>query len=235
MEMKWIAPVRKASQGELAISIIDTGIGIATSDLDRIFEPFTQAESSMSRRYGGTGLGLSISRSLAENMHGSLTVTSKPGAGSRFQLCFPAQDVAEEEHPMQIVPKDTTPTSGQISKKILLAEDSQDAQELLRLLLGPVSAEIVSVENGREAVEAVMSAEREHKAFDVVLMDIQMPVMNGFQATRILRQRGYRKPIIALTAHSLEGDRERCLESGCSDYISKPVDSNVLIEKLKAA
>ena len=81
----------------------------------------------------------------------------------------------------------------------------------------------------------VTNAEREHKAFDVVVMDMQMPLMNGFQATRILRQRGYRKPIIAVTAHSLEGDRERCLESGCTDYLSKPVDWDVLVEKVQAA
>ena len=168
-------------------------------------------------------------------MRGSLTVTSKPGAGSRFQLRFPALDATEEESPTQIRRKSTAPAGGQASKRILLAEDSQDAQELMRLFLGPVSTEIVSVENGREAIDAVVNAEREHKAFDLVLMDIQMPVMNGFQATRILRQRGYRKPIIALTAHSLEGDREKCLESGCSDYISKPIDYDVLIEKLKAA
>ena len=136
---------------------------------------------------------------------------------------------------MQIARKSTASAGGQASKRILLAEDSQDAQELVRLFLAPVSSEIVSVENGREAVEAVIKAEREHKAFDVVLMDIQMPVMNGFQATRILRQRGYSKPIIALTAHSLEGDREKCLESGCSDYISKPIDWSALVEKLEAA
>jgi len=233
MEVKWTPPVRKAKEGELAISVIDTGIGIAASNLQRIFEPFTQAESSMSRRYGGAGLGLSISRGLAENMGGTLTVTSRPGAGSRFELRFPAIDVTDEEHPSQIVRKSAA--RRQVPKRILLAEDSQDAQELLRLFLGRFSAEIVSVENGREAIDAVMNAEKEDKAFDVVLMDMQMPVINGFQATRILRQRGYRKPIIALTAHTLEGDREKCLESGCSDYISKPIDLNALIEKLEAA
>src|SRR5262249_32129846 len=153
----------------------------------------------------------------------------------RFQLRFPALDVTEEEHPMQIVQKNTAPEGGQASRKVLLAEDSQDAQELLRLILGPFCTEIVSVENGKDAIDAFMNAEREHKAFDVVLMDMQMPVMNGYQATRILRQRGYSKPIIALTAHSLEGDRERCLESGCSDYISKPIDWSALVEKLEAA
>jgi len=235
MEVKWVAAGGKASNGELWISIIDTGIGIAVNDLDRIFEPFTQLESSMSRRYGGAGLGLSISRGLAENMHGSLSVTSRPGAGSCFELRVPALDVTEEEQPRQTVRKSTPPAARQAPKKILLAEDSQDAQELVRLFLGPFTDEIVSVENGREAIEAVMNAEREHKAFDVVLMDMQMPVMNGFQATRILRQRGYSKPIIALTAHSLEGDREKCLESGCSDYISKPIDWSALVEKLEAA
>src|SRR5262249_22538621 len=103
MEMKWMAPARKANEGKVAISIIDTGIGIAEGDLDRIFEPFTQAESSMSRRYGGTGLGLSISRALAENMGGRLTVASRPGAGSRFELSFPALEVTEEERPRQFV------------------------------------------------------------------------------------------------------------------------------------
>lgn len=234
MEVKWIPPVRKASEGELAVSIIDTGIGIAANDLERIFQPFTQAESSMSRRYGGAGLGLSISRGLAENMRGSLTVTSRPGAGSRFELRFPALDVTDEEQG-QIVRKEAAPAAGETPKRILLAEDSQDAQELVRQFLGRFSAEVVSVENGREAIDAVTNAEREHKAFDVVLMDMQMPVMNGFQATRILRQRGYSKPIIALTAHSLEGDREKCIESGCSDYISKPIDWSTLIEKLEAA
>jgi CheY-like chemotaxis protein len=235
MEVKWMATARKPGDGELAISIIDTGIGIAASDLDRIFEPFTQAESSMSRRYGGAGLGLSISRGLAESMGGTLTVTSRPGAGSRFELRFPALDATDEERPKQSVRKDIAPAGGQAPKRILLAEDSQDAQELVRWLLGSLNAEIVSVENGREAIEAVTTAEEERKAFDVVLMDMQMPIMNGFQATRLLRQRGYSKPIIALTAHSLEGDRERCLESGCSDYVSKPIDWDVLIEKLKAA
>jgi signal transduction histidine kinase len=233
-EVKWIPPLRKAGEGELAISITDTGIGIAASDLERIFQPFTQAESSMSRRYGGAGLGLSISRGLAENMGGTLTVTSRPGAGSRFELRLPAMDVTDEE-PKQIVRKNNPPAGGQAPKRILLAEDSQDAQELVRQFLSRFTAEVVSVENGKEAIDAVTSAERENKAFDVVLMDMQMPVMNGFQATRILRQRGYRKPIIALTAHTLEGDREKCFESGCSDYISKPIDWTALIEKLEAA
>lgn len=233
MEVKWTPQVRKTGEGELTIAIIDTGIGIAAADLDRIFEPFTQAESSMSRRYGGTGLGLSISRALAENIHGSLTVTSRPGAGSRFELRFPALAVREEE-PVKVVRQDAEPADGRLARRILLAEDFQDARDLLCQLLRPFSDQIVSVENGREAVDAVVNAEREHKAFDVVLMDIQMPVMNGFQATRLLRQRGYNKPIIALTAHSLEGDREKCLESGCSDYLSKPIDPNALDEKLKA-
>jgi CheY-like chemotaxis protein len=235
MEVKWMAPVRNDNEGELAISIIDTGIGISTSDLNRIFEPFTQAESSMSRRYGGAGLGLSISRGLAENMRGSLTVKSRPGAGSRFELRFPALQVTPEEQPGQIVGRHPEPADGRAPKRILLAEDSEDAQELMRLFLGRLKVEIISVENGREAVDAVTTAEREHKAFDVVLMDMQMPVMNGYQATRILRQRGYSKPIIALTAHSLEGDREKCLESGCSDYVSKPIDWSALIEKVEAA
>jgi two-component system CheB/CheR fusion protein len=233
--VKWSARVRNPREGELAISIIDTGIGIEKNDLERIFEPFTQAESSMSRRYGGAGLGLSISRGLAENLGGTLTVTSSPGAGSRFEMRIPAADVTGEEHPGQIVPKVPVPSHGQSPRRILLAEDSEDAQELVRSFLGGVRAEIVSVENGKEAVDAVMDAERKHNAFDVVLMDMQMPVMNGFQAARILRQRGYRKPIIALTAHALDGDREKCLESGCSDYVSKPIDWDALIHKLDAA
>jgi signal transduction histidine kinase/ActR/RegA family two-component response regulator len=235
IEVKWIAPFGKESEGELAIAVIDTGIGISPNDQERIFEPFTQAESSMSRRYGGTGLGLSISRGLAENMRGSLTVTSRPGAGSRFELRIPALDITGEENPARANRKNTAPERGQAAKKILLVEDSPEAQELLRCFLDRLRAEIVAVENGREAVEAVTAAERERKGFDVVLMDMQMPVMNGFQATRILRQRGYSKPIIALTAHSLGGDREKCLESGCSDYIAKPIDWNALIEKVKAA
>jgi CheY-like chemotaxis protein len=166
-------------------------------------------------------------------MRGSLTVKSKPGAGSRFELRFPALQVTHEEQP--IVRRQTVPAAEKAPKRILLAEDSEDAQELVRLFLGRVNAEIVSVENGREAIDAVTNAEKEHKTFDVVLMDMQMPVLNGYQATRILRQRGYSKPIIALTAHSLEGDRQKCFESGCSDYISKPIEWSSLIEKIEAA
>jgi CheY-like chemotaxis protein len=217
----------------VAIAVTDTGIGIAPSDLDRIFEPFTQAESSMSRRFGGAGLGLSISRGLAENMRGALTVESRPGAGSRFELRFPALDVMDEQpgfHHQNAASGDR-----HVPKRILLAEDSEDTQELVRGFLNGFNADIVMVESGKDAVDAVITAEREHKGFDVVLMDMQMHVMNGFQATRILRQRGYRKPIIALTAHTLEGDREKCFESGCSDYVSKPIDWRALTEKLQAA
>src|SRR5262245_21762401 len=235
IEAKWTPAARNGGEGEVVMSVTDTGIGIAEKDVERIFEPFTQLESSMSRRYGGTGLGLSISRALAENMRGTLTATSKPGAGSRFELRFPALDVTDERQSTQPLRKNVASTGSRTPKRILLAEDSQDAQELMRWFLRRISAEIVSVENGKDAIEAVTNAEKQNRAFDVVLMDMQMPIMNGFQAARILRQRGYRKPIIALTAHTLEGDREKCLESGCSDYISKPIDWNALIEKLEAA
>jgi signal transduction histidine kinase len=234
VDVRWTPPARNGHEGEVAISITDTGIGIAPGDLNRIFEPFTQAESSMSRRFGGAGLGLSISRGLAENMRGALTVASRPGAGSRFELRFPALNVTEKEGP-GFNPQTATPAGRHVPKRILLAEDSPDTQELLREFLSRFNAEIVSVENGKDAVDAVTNAERENKAFDVVLMDMQMPVMNGFQATRILRQRGYRKPIIALTAHTLEGDRAKCFESGCSGYISKPIDWRVLTETVEAA
>jgi signal transduction histidine kinase/ActR/RegA family two-component response regulator len=231
MEVKWLPPAGIRTEGELLISVIDTGVGIEASDLDRIFEPFTQAESSMSRRYGGAGLGLSIARGLAENMGGTLTVKSRPGVGSSFELRLPAV-VVPGDVPSQTTLKEIAPKEA--PKRILLVEDSEDAQELVRRFLDVLSAEIVSVGNGKEAVDAVTKAEREHQGFDVILMDMQTPVMNGFQATRILRQRGYKKPIIALTAHGLEGDREKCMEVGCSDYISKPIDWGSLIQKLAA-
>src|SRR5262249_29609440 len=126
IEAKWIPSAQNGGEGEVVMSVTDTGIGIAEKDVERIFEPFTQLESSMSRRYGGTGLGLSISRSLAENMGGTLTATSKPGAGSRFEVRFPAQDVTAEEHRKQIKQKAAEPATGPVLKRILLAEDSQD-------------------------------------------------------------------------------------------------------------
>jgi len=167
-------------------------------------------------------------------MGGALTVQSKPGAGSRFELRLPAKRVTAEP-PQQMPVKIAAPNSPRVRKRILVVEDSPDAQNLIRQFLAGVNAELVSVENGKEAIDAVTKAEQDKEGFDVVLMDMQMPVMNGFQATRILRQRGFRKPIIAVTAHSLEGDREKCLESGCSDYVSKPIDWSVLISKLEAA
>ncbi|MFG0294379.1 MAG: PAS domain S-box protein [Maioricimonas sp. JB045] len=214
---------------ELRFSVRDTGIGIPLEQQKRIFAVFSQADSSTTRRYGGTGLGLAISLRLAEMMGGSLSVQSAPGRGSTFTLLLPLR-VAEEgegaiESPSRLtmLAEAASGSSGaepgttrQLS--ILLAEDNPINQKYVVKLLTRDGYRVHVAENGREAVNAC-DAER----FDIVLMDVQMPELDGLEATRTLRKKGHEVPIIFLTASAMKGDREICLEAGGDDYLSKPV------------
>jgi signal transduction histidine kinase/CheY-like chemotaxis protein len=221
----------------IGIRISDTGIGIASDKQSRIFNPFEQAESSTSRQFGGTGLGLPLSKKLAQALGGDLTlVKSAPGEGTTLLATFRGK-------PLQAVAKEQTPTTEKASAstsspepgrdleglKILLAEDSPDNQLLIKRYLGAAGAQIKAVENGALAVTEALSTD-----YDLVLMDIQMPSVDGYTATRKLRAEHFRKPIVALTAHAFSGERERCMQAGCSDYLTKPVDRRRLIEVIKS-
>jgi CheY-like chemotaxis protein/HPt (histidine-containing phosphotransfer) domain-containing protein len=227
-------PRWRSGQSAVGVEVVDTGIGIRQEALARLFEPFTQAESSTTRRYGGTGLGLAISRKIVMALGGELTVRSTPGEGSTFTVTIPTGDVSGVKllpSPGEAVCDGEAgtrwrPSAGALrGVKILLAEDSIDSQRFLRIVLGKVGAEMEVVENGRLAVERAQA-----DTFDVVLMDMNMPEMDGYEATRRLRDRGYSRPILALTANAMSGDAERCLAAGCDAHLAKPIDRQQLIE-----
>ncbi|MEZ6014223.1 MAG: ATP-binding protein [Planctomycetota bacterium] len=236
----WIA---EPDGGRIEVAVEDTGIGMTQAQCARIFEPFVQADASTTRKYGGTGLGLAISRRLAELLGGDLEVESEAGRGSSFRFRFgvgvdaadglwdPAQPRAAVASPRPSegpsVGSATAPRELERCR-ILLAEDGPDNQLLLSHVLRKAGAEVVVVSNGREALERLTGGDGGE--FDLVLMDMQMPELDGYDASRALRALGNELPIIALTAHAMEGDRDGCLAAGCSDYLSKPVKFGVLVE-----
>ena len=227
-------PQWRSSQSAISVAVIDTGIGIRPESLSRLFQPFTQAESSTTRKYGGTGLGLAISRQVVTALGGELTADSAPGRGSTFTVTIPTGDIAGvslHQSPGETLGEDKsgarwTPGVGALrGVSILLAEDSADNQQYLCTVLDNVGATVEVVENGKLAV-----ARAETAAFDVLLMDMNMPEMDGYEATRRLRDRGYQRPILALTANAMSGDREHCLAAGCDAHLAKPIDRRQLID-----
>ena len=226
--------VQREQGPRLRVQISDTGVGIPADKLEVIFDPFAQADSSVTRRFGGTGLGLAISRRIAEALGGSLTASSELGHGSTFVLEVSAEIATTPPEEVHVTTQSRTPrpaTEGKtLHGRVLLVEDGPDNQRLISFLLRRAGAEVEMAENGQVGVEC---AEREH--FDVILMDMQMPVMDGYTATRLLRQRGYKQPIIALTAHAMSGDAEKCLAAGCSAYLTKPIDAKTLLATLHDA
>ena len=219
----------------LAIEIRDTGIGMTPEQLRIVFDPFTQAEQSTTRKFGGTGLGLAISRRLAQLMNGEITVSSEKGAGTVFTVMVETGSVEGVEKVSTLQQACPAPpasakllTEQTISAHVLLVEDGRDNQRLLSTHLKMAGATVEIAENGGIAVELASS-----QAFDLILMDMQMPVMDGYTATAELRRRGITIPIIALTAHAMSEDRGKCLASGCTDYLSKPVKREVLLTTIR--
>jgi PAS domain S-box-containing protein len=224
----------RGSDGLLKFVVTDTGIGISPDKLQSIFDPFVQADNSVTRRFGGTGLGLAISRSIAESMGGELTVSSQMGVGSQFTVTIAIGEVRTNPH-AEAVPSNSC---GDIVKqsacgvdltgvRVLVVDDGVTNRKLIQLLLERRGAEIHTAENGKIAL-----SQATEQPFDIVLMDMQMPIMDGYTATQELRRRGFTRPIVALTAHAMKGDREKCEQAGCSDYLSKPIDADALIAKV---
>jgi PAS domain S-box-containing protein len=222
------------NEAQLVIEVVDTGVGIKEDHLTRLFEPFTQGDSSTIRRYGGTGLGLAISRRLAKMLGGDITVSSRPGQGSVFRVTLPAEvpgSMPETSPQPSPPPRETSLAAGpsassQLQGRVLLVEDGPDNQRLLAFLLKKRGVEVTLAANGEEALDIVHATGTPDAPdpFDLILMDMQMPVLDGYEATRRLREEGYRGPIIALTAHAMSHDRQKCLDAGCDDYLSKPID-----------
>ncbi len=217
------------------IEVIDTGVGIAAEEVWRLCEPFCQADGSASRKYGGTGLGLGITRRLAEMMGGELTARGELGKGSTFGITIPTgslEGIGMLDNPAEAVGERKVAAELQALRgdslaglRILLAEDSLDNRRLIRRILCNAGAEVEVAENGRLAVDSATAGR-----FDLILMDMQMPEMDGYEATRTLCEQGFSEPIVALTAHAMRGDREKCLSAGCTGYLAKPISPRQLIE-----
>jgi len=221
---------------KLCFAVRDTGPGIPESEHERIFEAFVQAENSYSRRYGGTGLGLTISRKLARLLGGDIIVESTPGEGSTFTLWIdpgPLEGVRMVKEFCPVANAELSAESKPETKlqgRVLLAEDGFDNQRLISFVLRRAGFDVAVATNGEEAIQSYEEAHRIGEPFGCILMDMQMPVMDGYTAVRKLRTQGCTTPIIALTAHAMVGDREACLQAGCDDYLSKPIDRKVLVE-----
>ncbi len=226
----------------LRFAVRDTGIGLDADQLAHLFQPFTQGDSSTRRRFGGTGLGLAISRTLARLLGGDLVVESAPRQGSTFTVTVAAGDefaalpapaprpFASASGPTSTSPAPAASAGCLRGRRVLFAEDGPDNQRLIGLHLRRAGAEVTLAGNGRLALDAYTAANLAGTPFDLILLDMQMPELDGYGAARELREKGAPQPIIALTAHAMAGDRERCIQAGCSDYLTKPVDRARLIE-----
>jgi len=237
----------EADPAMLQFDVVDTGIGMDRQHAAELFKPFTQADSSTTRKFGGTGLGLAISRRLAQMLGGDVSlVDTQLGVGTRFRatvatgsldgvtmLTDPATATAigQRHAPARRDGGDGVHLRG---CRILLAEDGPDNQRLISHVLRKAGAEVMVVENGQLAVDVALAVHEVGEPFDVILMDMQMPVLDGYQATAALRNKDYIGPIIALTAHAMAGDRDKCLQAGCDDYATKPIQRKKLIATIQA-
>lgn len=222
-----------AESPTLAFFVKDTGCGISEQNASHLFQPFQQADTSTSRKYGGTGLGLALSRKLAQLLGGNVTlVNSTPDEGSTFKVELPLDGANNE---VRKIPKrvegaarSLQPAGRLKGMKILVAEDAVDTQLLIRQILSRQGAEIDFADNGKQAIERA-----ESKDYDIILMDIQMPVCDGYQATKTLRSRSFDKPIIGLSAHAMREEHDKIIASGCNEHLAKPFDPKKLVDLIE--
>ena len=232
-----VARMLCGTKTRLQVDIIDTGVGMTEEAQKKIFDPFSQADTSITRRFGGTGLGLTISRSFAESLGGSLTVSSVAGEGSTFTVIVDAGEIDPAARIMDI--SDFEVESRKASKtergkryrfngsRILLVDDGDANRQLIQLVLQRNGLLVETAVNGQLAVDKATTSD-----YDVILMDMQMPVMDGYTATRKLREGGLDIPIVALTANAMRGDEEKCREAGCTGFLTKPVDLDEVLAYL---
>ena len=218
-----------AENGELVFRVADTGIGMSLDQIDKVFAPFEQADNSTTRRFGGTGLGLTITHRIVGLMGGSLHAESRLGEGSTFEVRLPCVPVDRLTPELAVAVGAEGESGARLAGlRVLVAEDNEVNQMVLEDNLSSEGAEVTLVGNGREAVECVQR--RGADAFDLVLMDVQMPVMDGHEATRLLRTLAPGLPVIGQTAHALDEERVACLASGMVDRLAKPIDPELLVK-----
>jgi signal transduction histidine kinase/CheY-like chemotaxis protein len=222
-------------QPMIRFDVEDTGIGIPFEKQQIIFDAFSQADDTHSRKYGGTGLGLSIAKKMIELLGGKISVRSSAGTGSTFSLLLPPgldvsrqPSIDQQSEPEQNSQETSGGQQEHFKGKVLVAEDTATNQLLIRLLLEKLGLDVTIAQNGRQAVE--MASE---ECFDLIFMDMQMPEMNGYEATEALREKGLLTPIIALTASAMKGDEDKCISSGCNVYLCKPVDRKILRQTIQ--
>jgi len=236
IDVRWsVAAAPDGAPHRVRVSVTDTGIGMNEQALLRLFNAFTQADGSTTRRFGGTGLGLAITRKLARLMDGDVHVSSKPGIGSTFTLTFEATAAKPLVKPAHKDPEAKTQAAADIQRavRILLVDDNATNRQVAKLFLARLQCVIVEAANGVEALERLGS-----QPFDVVLLDVHMPVMDGCETIRRIRsshQPWSVLPVIALTADAMEGDRERFVALGMTDYLAKPIDRRLLLTKIHEA
>ncbi|MCX6109867.1 MAG: ATP-binding protein [Proteobacteria bacterium] len=222
---------------QLAFTVTDTGCGVSPEQADKLFAAFTQADVTTTRKFGGTGLGLALSRRMARLLGGDVKlVASRPGHGSSFVVTIALVEApagtaelskAEDQRRLQ-KPAKMSPQQGCLpGVRVLVVDDSADNRLLLNRILLGAGAKVDMAENGQEALDRIGECK-----YDMVLMDLQMPVMDGYEANERLRQQGYRTPVIALTAHALREERQLCLDKGFTDHIGKPVDRIAMLKTL---
>lgn len=229
---------------KMQFDIIDSGIGLTEEQIESLFQPFTQADATTTRDFGGTGLGLVICRRLARLLGGDVVITkSEPEKGSTFRSTIstgPLGDVklitpnVLTETPVKVRPEHVPQKLRQhLHCRVLLAEDYMENQRLISLILSKVGVDVTVADNGKIAFDKAIEAQTNGTPFDVIIMDMQMPVMDGYEATGLLRSNGYKLPIIAMTAHAMPGDQDKCLQAGCDNYLSKPICRDELLDVLQ--
>ena len=221
-----VALTTHADRGRLFVTVKDTGIGMSQEVMDRLFSRFEQGNSSISRQFGGSGLGLYISLNLAEMMGGRIDVSSQEGVGSVFQLILPYQP-AESDAKADFVLSSQYYKETRFSGYVLVVEDTPELQLLEKRILERVGVTVTIADNGQEAVDLAQK-----KPFDLIFMDMQMPVLDGIQACQILRDGGYTQPIIALTANVMQKHHDAFKNAGCNDFLGKPINKAVLVQML---
>lgn len=240
--------VKSDHVSKLIFKVVDTGIGIEPEKIRKLFKPFTQADNSVTRKFGGTGLGLALSKKLAQLLGGDLVLEkSEPENGSIFIITFLAlhkksfvseglsANLIHSKKPefkaaVELETKQSKATIEELvlhGKKVLVVEDSKDNQTLMDIILRRRGAIPDFANNGNEGFDKALKLN-----YDIVLMDIQMPVQDGYETVRKLREKNYRTPIIALTAHAMSNEKEKCLQAGCDDFLSKPISQTQLINKI---
>lgn len=234
-----LTPNEARGTSSLRFCVRDTGIGIPKEKQHHLFQAFSQIDSTQTRKFGGTGLGLALSRRLAQQLHGQLDLLgSDPGQRTEFELCLDVGDLKDVEmvhsiepaHAPEIAqPKTNSQHHRLRGKKILLVEDSEDNQEIFKFFLNSAGVHVAMVSNGLDAVQAAHDP-----SIDMILMDIQLPGIDGKEATQLIRKQGFKKPILALTAHAMIEEQEECLRAGCNGQITKPINHENLLEKISS-